>query len=136
MDERNFVMEKKQEFEKDGIIDISSQSTNYKNKNYKKKKHGIAGFFQRMGEKWKNLKKGKKALIIVLLSLLLVLAITLGVFLSPILSILHNYNKNYNPEISEKPPEELGFENGGTKEYKAASALIFDKICSLGEAEK
>lgn len=104
-------MEEKQEFEKDGIIDISSQSTNYKNKNYKKKKHGIAGFFQRMGEKWKNLKKGKKALIIVLLSLLLALAITLGVFLSPILSILHNYNKNYNPEISEKPPEELGFEN-------------------------
>ena len=32
--------------------------------------------------------------------------------------------------------EELGFENGGTKEYKAASRLVFDKICSLGEAEK
>ena len=48
-------MEKKQEFEKDGIIDISSQSTNYKNKNYKKKKQGIAG---------KTLKKVKKHLLL------------------------------------------------------------------------
>lgn len=104
-------MEEKQEFENNGFIDIPSQSTNYKNKNYKKKKHGVAGFFGKLGQRWKNLKKGKKALIIVLISLFLVLAITLGILLSPILSILHNYNKNYNPEISEKPPEELGFEN-------------------------
>ena len=104
-------MEEKQEFEKDGFVDISSQTTNYKNKKFKKKKHGVAGFFQRMGEKWKNLKKGKKALIIVLLSLLLVIAILLSVFLSPILSILRDYNKNYNSEIENKPPQELGFEN-------------------------
>ncbi len=29
--------------------------------------------------------------------------------------------------------EELSFENGGTKEYKAASKLIFDRVCTLGE---
>lgn len=29
--------------------------------------------------------------------------------------------------------EELGFQNGGTKEYKAASEMIFDRICTLGE---
>ena len=61
-------MEEKQEFENNGFIDIPSQSTNYKNKNYKKKKHGVAGFFGRLGQRWKNLKKGKKALIIVLIS--------------------------------------------------------------------
>lgn len=104
-------MEEKQEFQNDGFVDIPSQDAEYKHKKFKKKKHGAAGFFQRMGEKWKNLKKGKKALIIVLLSLFLALAITLGVFLSPILSILRDYNKNYNPEIENKPPQELGFEN-------------------------
>ena len=29
--------------------------------------------------------------------------------------------------------DELGFSEGGTKEYKAASELIFDRICTLGE---
>jgi len=29
--------------------------------------------------------------------------------------------------------EEFGFKDGGTKEYKAASELIFDRICALGE---
>jgi len=29
--------------------------------------------------------------------------------------------------------DELGFENGGTDEYKNATALIFDRICDLGE---
>lgn len=29
--------------------------------------------------------------------------------------------------------EELGFENGGSKEYKAASEKIFQKVCELGE---
>ena len=57
----NFVMEKKQEFENNGFIDLSSQSINYKNKNYKKKKHGVAGFFQRIGEGWKNMRRWKKA---------------------------------------------------------------------------
>ena len=104
-------MEEKQEFQNDGFVDIPSQTTNYKNKSFKKKKHGVTGLFQRMGEKWKNLKKGKKALIIVLLSLLLAIAIVLSVFLSPILSILLDYNKNYNPEIESKPQQELGFEN-------------------------
>ena len=29
--------------------------------------------------------------------------------------------------------DEFGFSDGGTKEYKAASELIFDRICALGE---
>lgn len=104
-------MKKKQEFKKDGFKDIPSHSTNYKNKKFKKKKHGIAGFFQRRAEGFKRMKKWKKALIIILVALFLICAITAGVFLSPILSILRDYNKNYNPEISDKPPQELGFEN-------------------------
>ncbi len=31
------------------------------------------------------------------------------------------------------PYDEFGFTDGGTKEYKAASELIFDRICELGE---
>ena len=29
--------------------------------------------------------------------------------------------------------DEFGFSDGGTKEYEAASRLIFDRICALGE---
>lgn len=32
--------------------------------------------------------------------------------------------------------EEFGFTDGGTKEYKAASQLIFDRICALGENQR
>ncbi|MBQ3548102.1 MAG: LCP family protein [Clostridia bacterium] len=98
-------MEEKQEFENDGFIDIPSQSTNYKNKNYKKKKHGVAGFFGRLSDGWKNLKKWKKAVIIILVALLLIFSIVAGI----VADMLKDYN--YNPEISEKPPQELGFEN-------------------------
>ncbi|MBO5211325.1 MAG: LCP family protein [Clostridia bacterium] len=104
MDERNFVMEEKQELENNGFIDISSQSTNYKNKNFKKKKHGIAGFFQRIGEGWKNMRRWKKATIITVVSLVLVASIVVGV-------ILDTFNYDYNSEINKKPPQELGFEN-------------------------
>ncbi|MBQ2266713.1 MAG: LCP family protein [Clostridia bacterium] len=97
-------MEKKQEFENNGFIDLSSQSINYKNKNYKKKKHGVAGFFQRIGEGWKNMRRWKKAVIITVVSLLLVVSIALGV-------IFDTFSYDYNPSIDKKPPQELGFEN-------------------------
>ena len=97
-------MEEKQELENNGFIDISSQSTNYKNKNFKKKKHGIAGFFQRIGEGWKNMRRWKKATIITVVSLVLVASIVVGV-------ILDTFNYDYNSEINKKPPQELGFEN-------------------------
>ena len=97
-------MEKKQEFENNGFIDLSSQSINYKNKNYKKKKHGVAGFFQRIGEGWKNMRRWKKAVIITTISLLLVVSIVLGV-------IVDTFSYDYNPSIDKKPPQELGFEN-------------------------
>ena len=32
-------------------------------------------------------------------------------------------------------PEEFAFTDGGTEEYKKAAALIFDRICDLGEPE-
>jgi len=31
--------------------------------------------------------------------------------------------------------EDLGFVNGGTEEYEAATGIIFDRICSLGETD-
>ncbi len=91
-------------FSKDGFIDISSATDEFKNKNYKKKKHGIAGFFQRLGEGWKKMKTWKKTIIITLTALLLVVSIVLGV-------VLNTFDYNYNNEISNKKPQDLGFEN-------------------------
>ena len=101
-------MEEKQEFENNGFIDLSSQSINYKNKNYKKKKHGVAGFFQRIGEGWKNMRRWKKAVIITVVSLLLVVSIVLGV-------IVDTFSYDYNPSIDKKPPQKkwgLLYRNG------------------------
>ena len=97
-------MEEKQEFQNDGFVDISSQSTNYKNKKFKKKKHGVAGFFQRIGEGWSNMRRWKKAVIITAVSLLLVASIVVGV-------VVDTFSYDYNPNIDKKPPQELGFEN-------------------------
>ncbi len=97
-------MEEKQELENNGLIDISSQSTNYKNKKFKKKKHGAAGFFQRIGNGWSNMRRWKKAVIITTVSLLLVASIVVGV-------VLDTFSYDYNSEINKKPPQELGFEN-------------------------
>ena len=44
----------------------------YKSHRFKKKKRGIAGLFQKIGNGWRNLKKWKKTLITVI-SILLVL---------------------------------------------------------------
>lgn len=91
-------------FSNGGFIDISSATDEFKNKNFKKKKHGIAGFFQRLGKGWRKMKTWKKTVIITLTALLLVVSIIFGVVLSI-------FDYNYNPEISNKKPQELGFEN-------------------------
>lgn len=106
-------MEERKEFEdivsdtslkNDAFVDISSASTEFKNKNFKKKKHGVAGFFQRLGEGWKNLRCWKKAVIISCVAIVLVVSIGVGVF-------LNTFSYDYNPSIDEKTPQELGFEN-------------------------
>lgn len=74
----------------------------YKSHHFKKKKHGVAGVFQRIGNWWRNLKKWKRVLIRVLTTLVAIVLVVAIVFLS-----LFNYNYN---KITTKP-EELGFEN-------------------------
>lgn len=69
---------------------------------YYKKKHGIAGFFQKIGIWWTGLTRGKRAAFITGISLLLVICIGLGI-LWPFL------NYNYN-DITEDP-NELGFDD-------------------------
>ena len=86
----------------DGFTDISSASKPSKHKHYSKKKHGIAGFFQRMGKGWKKLKPWKKGIIITATSLILVVAIIFGV-------ILNIFDYNYNNITND--PEDLGFDN-------------------------
>ena len=80
-------------------------------KKYKKKKRGIAGFFQCIGMWFKNLHGWRKGLTI---TGIIAIILSLIIFLTPvgsIINILFNYSKNYNPEVAEKTPEELGFEN-------------------------
>ena len=107
-------MEERQDYEKsvpdmnlenDKFVDISSTNVNLKTKKYKKKKRGIAGFFQRLGEKWRNMRKWKKATVITLTVLFLIVAVAFGF----VADLLKDYN--YDAEISHKKPEELGFEN-------------------------
>ncbi len=83
-------------------FNIVLTDSEYKNHNFKKKKHGIAGFFQRLGDGWRNLKKWKKALITVF-TVLLVIGLAVAITFSSV------FNYNYN-KITTKP-EELGFEN-------------------------
>ncbi len=90
-------------FSKDEFVDISSSNPSQKGKHYAKKKHGISGFFQRVGQWWKNLKKFPKAAIITATSLVLVVSIAAGIFFS-------NFKLNHNKSFPENP-EELGFEN-------------------------
>jgi len=106
-------MEERKEFEdivsdtafKNGaFVDISSASAEYKKKNFQKKKHGVAGFFQRLGNGWKNLRRWKKAVIISCVAVVTAVSIGVGVFLD-------TFSYDYNPDIDKKPPQELGFEN-------------------------
>ncbi len=87
-------------------FDIVTTNKKYKSHRFKKKKRGIAGFFQKLGTAianwWKPLKRWKKVLISVgtaLLAIILALAI---VFFTM-------FDYNYK-EITTNP-EELGFEN-------------------------
>ncbi|MBQ4119908.1 MAG: LCP family protein [Clostridia bacterium] len=74
----------------------------YKSHRFKKKKHGIAGFFQKIGNWWSDLKRWKRRLIKVLTVIIVILLVLAITFLS-----LFNYNYN---KITTNP-EELGFEN-------------------------
>lgn len=87
-------------------FDIICADQEYKSHNYKKKKRGIAGFFQKIGTAianwWRSLKKWKKILISVATSLVAIILALLIVFLTA-------FDYNYK-EITSKP-EDLGFEN-------------------------
>ena len=93
-------------FNENNTTDIFSTDFDYKNRSFKRKKRGVAGFFEKIGNGiatwWKNLKKWKKVVLIVVTSLILIGAIVAGIFFS-------TFNYNYN-EITVKPSE-LGFEN-------------------------
>lgn len=86
-------------FKNDAFADISSTSAQFK-----KKKHGIAGFFQRLGNGWKKLRRWKKAVIISCVAVVTAVSIAVGVFFDI-------FGYDYNSSIDKKPPEDLGFEN-------------------------
>ncbi|MBQ3816844.1 MAG: LCP family protein [Clostridia bacterium] len=75
-------------------------------KRYRKKKHGIVGFFQKIGYKisdwWYNLSRNSKRAIISLSSVVVVIALLFGIF-----RIVFDYNYN---NIG-KNPDDLGFKN-------------------------
>ncbi len=98
----------KQEFQNNEMeenFDLISMSTGH-SRRFKKKKHGIAGFFQKIGDGianwWRPLKKWQKGVIISLSSIV-------AVVLAAVIFLLSFFNYNYN-EISKKP-DDLGFEN-------------------------
>lgn len=83
-------------------FDIVTTNKKYKSHRFKKKKRGIAGFFQKLGDWFKARKWWQKTLLIttvVILILTIVACIAVPMFL----------DYNYNP-ITDNP-EELGFEN-------------------------
>ena len=83
-------------------FDIVTTNKKYKSHRFKKKKRGIAGFFQKLGDWFKARKWWQKTLLIttvVVLILTIVACIAVPMFL----------DYNYNP-ITDNP-EELGFEN-------------------------
>lgn len=90
----------------DEKFDIIGMDESYKSQNFKKKKRGIAGFFQKTGAAianwWKPLKKWKKWVISIATALVAVILALLIVFFSV-------FDYNYK-EITTNP-EELGFEN-------------------------
>lgn len=83
-------------------INLSSLSAK---RRYKKKRHGIAGFFQTIGEKfaafWGKQKRWQKATIISLTSVILALTLL-------IVWVFTFFNYNYNSGFS-KDPNDLGF---------------------------
>lgn len=96
MENKEFENSKANEF------DIVTTNKKYKSHRFKKKKRGIAGFFQKLGDWFKARKWWQKTLLIttvVVLILTIVACIAVPMFL----------DYNYNP-ITDNP-EELGFEN-------------------------
>lgn len=87
------------------FVDLSSMSNNYKSRRYKKKKHGIAGFFSNIGEGiskwWRKAGKLQKAAVISLTSVVAVL-------LAGIIFVSTYFNYNYNKITGDN--SELGFE--------------------------
>lgn len=87
------------------FVDLSSMSNNYKSRRYKKKKHGIAGFFSNIGESiskwWRKAGKLQKTAVISLTS---VIAVLLGAIILFSTYFNYNYNKITNNN------SELGFE--------------------------
>ena len=87
-------------------FDIMSADEAYKSQKFKKKKRGIAGFFQKIGTAianwWHPLKRWKKVLFGVGMS-------GVAVILVLLITVLTMFDYNYN-KITEKP-EDLGFEN-------------------------
>ena len=87
------------------FVDLSSMSINYKRRRYKKKKHGIAGFFSNIGEgisnRWRKSGKLQKAVVISLTSVIAVL-------LAGIIFVSTYFNYNYNKITDDN--SELGFE--------------------------
>ncbi len=75
------------------------------NRRYKKKRHGIVGFFQAIGDKlsdfWKRQKKWQKATIISLSSIILALTLL-------VVWVLTFFRYNYNGQFSNNP-NDLGF---------------------------
>lgn len=86
-------------------FDIIGTDEVYKSHNYKKKKRGIAGFFQKIGGSisgwWRPMKKWKKVLISVATSFVALL-------LALVITVLVIFDYNYK-EITTNP-EDLGFE--------------------------
>lgn len=91
-------------FRDDAFEDIMSDSHYYGGgaKHYRKKKRGISGFFQKIGDWWHARKKWQRRTIISVASVLLVIAIAFGAF-----RIIFDYNYN---DIT-KDPDDLGFKN-------------------------
>lgn len=90
--------------------DISSSSHG----RYKRKKRGLAGVFQRIGEWWKRLTKGKKAAVVTVTSLLLVVCLAATWFFS-----YFGYNYNAIPTN----PDALGHE--GTIDKNVINVALF-----------
>ncbi len=90
---------------KEEFVDLSSMSSNYRSKHYKKKKHGIAGFFQNIGSKfskwWKKAGKLQKASIISVTSLV-------AVVLAAVIFVTTYFDYNYNNITGDA--DNLGFE--------------------------
>ncbi len=87
-------------------FDLMTADQTYKSHHFKKKKRGIAGFFQKMGttisEWWKGLKKWQKITVSAVTSVVALVLVFAIVFFS---MFGYNYNK-----ITANP-DDLGFEN-------------------------